>query len=117
MAGDTRHVQSYALHVADDAMYRRYREGMTPILERHGGGFAYDFVVAQVLASETTRPINRVFLIRFPTAERAAAFFADPGYLAVRRAWFEPAVDAVTQLAAYDEPIPGGAATAKQEGR
>ena len=108
MAGDTRHVRVYGLQVANDALYRRYREGMLPILHHHGGSFGYDLAVSQVLASETDRPINRVFTIRFADRARAAAFFADPSYLAVRRERFEPAVAAVTQIAAFDEPGPDG---------
>lgn len=111
MAGDaTRHVLVFGLHIADDALYRRYREGMLPILQRFGGAFGYDFVVSRVLASATDRPINRVFTMWSPARGRASGFFADPSYLAVRRAWFEPAVAAVTRIAAFDEPAPGGCA-------
>jgi len=108
MAGDapTRFVYAFGLQVGDDASYQRYRAGMTPILHRHGGGFGYDFVVARVLASETERPINRVFTIAFPDRATADRFFADPTYLEVRRAWFEPAVTAVTLIASFDEPVP-----------
>jgi len=112
MAGDaTRHVLVFGLHVTDDAMYRRYREGMRPILGRFGGAFGYDFVVSQVLASETDRPINRVFTLWFPDRGSAGAFFADPDYLAVRRERFEPSVAAVTAIAALDEPVPDGRAS------
>ena len=71
-------------------MYQRYRQEMRPILQRYGGSFGYDFVVSHVLASETERPINRVFTLCFADRERASAFFADPSYRAVRQAWFEP---------------------------
>jgi len=106
MAGDTRHVLLFGLHVTDDAMYRRYREEMLPFLRKHGGAFGYDFVVTRTLASETDLAINRVFTMSFPERERAAALFSDPGYLAVRRAWFEPSVAAVTRISAFDEPVP-----------
>jgi uncharacterized protein (DUF1330 family) len=107
MAGEpTRHVRVYGLQVADAAGYRRYREGMTPILHRHGGAFGYDFEVARVLASESDRPIDRVFTIAFPDRATADRFFADPDYLAVRHAWFEAAVTAVTVIASFDEPAP-----------
>jgi uncharacterized protein (DUF1330 family) len=106
MAGDTRHVLLFGLHVTDDARYRRYREEMLPFLRRHGGAFGYDFVVSRTLASETDLAINRVFTIAFPERERAAALFSDPGYLAVRRAWFEPSVATITQISAFDEPVP-----------
>ena len=105
MAGEaTRHVSIYGLQVADDASYRTYRERMTPILHRHGGAFGYDFAIAAVLASETDRPINRVFTIAFPDRASGERFFADPDYLAVRRAWFEPAVTAVTVIGSFDAP-------------
>lgn len=103
-AAPTRHVRAYGVQVSDEAGYRRYREGMTPILHRHGGGFAYDFAVARVLASESDRPIDRVFTIAWPDRSAAERFFADPDYLAVRRAWFEPSVAALTAIAAFDEP-------------
>jgi uncharacterized protein (DUF1330 family) len=106
MADDTRHVLLFGLHVTDDAMYRRYREEMLPILRRYGGTFGYDFVVSHTLASETDLAINRVFTMCFPERRRAVALFADPAYLAVRRAWFEPAVAAVTRISAFDEPVP-----------
>ena len=107
MASDaTRYVQVLGLHVTDDERYRRYREGMSPILQRYGGGFGYDFVVSHVLASESDSAINRVFTLWFPDRARAGAFFADPGYLVVRRERFEGSVAAVTLIAAFDEPVP-----------
>ena len=107
MAGEapTRFVYVFGLQVSDDASYQRYRAGMTPILHRYGGGFGYDFVVARVLASETAQPINRVFTIAYPDRATADRFFADPAYLDVRRAWFEPAVTAITMIASFEEPV------------
>jgi uncharacterized protein (DUF1330 family) len=97
---------SIAKQVDDDATYQRYREAMTPLLHGHGGSFGYDFVVSRVLQSETARPINRVFTIRFADRGHAEAMFSDPRYLAVRAQLFAPPVSAVTQLAAFDEPVP-----------
>ena len=94
------------LHVTDDAKYAEYRAAMTPLLTAHGGGFRYDFEVSRVLISETAPAINRVFMIGFPSRAAAEAVFADPSYVAVRRALFEPAVSSITQLAAYDDPRP-----------
>jgi uncharacterized protein (DUF1330 family) len=104
MAGDPRYVAIYAAHVTDEATYQRYRDAMRPILEAHGGAFRYDFVVSRALISPLDQPINRVFMIAFPTRAAAAALFSDPAYLAVRRALFEPSVAAISQLAGYDEP-------------
>jgi uncharacterized protein (DUF1330 family) len=107
MAGDaTRHVIVRGLQVTDDAMYRRYREAMLPIFVRHGGSFGYDFVVSHVLASETDRPMNRVFTLCFGDRAHADAFFADPSYVVVRKALFDPSVAAATTISAYDEPVP-----------
>jgi uncharacterized protein (DUF1330 family) len=96
------HEMLVALHVTDPARYARYRAAMTPLLEAHGGGFRYDFEIATTLRSEASHPINRVFAIHFPDAATSARFFADPQYLAVRAEHFEPAVAAVTRIAAYD---------------
>jgi uncharacterized protein (DUF1330 family) len=105
-AEPTRHVRIFGLDVQDEAVYRRYREGMTPILHGHGGAFGYDFVVSQVLKSETEAPINRVFTMVFPTTSVADRFFADPAYRAVRAELFDAAVGAVTPIASYDEALP-----------
>lgn len=89
------------LRVVDDEGYGRYRAAMTPILERFGGRFGYDFVVSEVLRSETEAPIDRVFTIVFPDRETCQAFFADPEYQQVRATYFEPAVSHTTILAEY----------------
>jgi uncharacterized protein (DUF1330 family) len=91
------------LQVDDATSYQRYRAGMTPILHSYGGSFGYDFEVANVLASASHRPINRVFTLSFPDRSSAERFYADPAYLEVRRAWFEQAVSAITVIARFDE--------------
>jgi uncharacterized protein (DUF1330 family) len=103
MAAEHRYVMLIGLEVKDDALYRRYREEMTPILHRYGGGFGYDFVIAKTLKSEGDGPINRVFTIYFPDREVSARFFGDAAYQQIRGASFEPAVGAVTTLATFDE--------------
>ena len=98
MAADGgRQMSLYGLEVKDDAGYARYRQEMTPILARYGGGFGCDFVVAQVLVGPNPR-INRVFAIAFPDRGSRERFFADPQYRAVRARWFEPSVGAVEVL-------------------
>lgn len=103
MAGSRSFVRLLGLQVDDAELYRRYRAGMTPILERHGGRFGYDFIVADVLKSESDKPINRVFTIVFPTREASQRMFADPEYLRVRGEYFDAAVSAVTPLAEFDQ--------------
>jgi uncharacterized protein (DUF1330 family) len=100
-----RHIQLYAMQIADPATYGTYREHMTPILHRYGGRFVHDFAIASVLASEVAHPIDRVFAIAFPDRAAAERFFADPSYLEVRRAWFEPAVPAYTRIASFDAAV------------
>ena len=51
------------MEIKDDAAYARYREAMAPLLAEHGGGFRYDFKIAEVLRNEAGRAINRVFVI------------------------------------------------------
>jgi uncharacterized protein (DUF1330 family) len=97
------HVRLYAAHVLDEATYQRYRAAMTPILHAHGGDFRYDFIVDRAPISQATHPINRVFLIGFPSRAAADALFADPRYLAVRHALFAPSVAAITQIASFEE--------------
>lgn len=102
----TRHVLIFGLEVKDEPLYRRYRAGMIPILHRYGGAFGHDFVVSEVLKSQTPAPINRVFTMTFPERSVAEGFFADPAYQDVRAQLFVPAVGAVTKIAAYDEALP-----------
>lgn len=89
------------LDVGDDAEYQRYREGMMPILARYGGLFRYDFVVAKTLTSETSTPINRVFVLSFPDEPSHDAFFSDAAYLVVRDAHFSPSVRGTTVIARF----------------
>jgi uncharacterized protein (DUF1330 family) len=89
------------LQVLDEAAYGRYRQGMLPLLARHGGAFRYDFKVAEALLNEAGAPINRVFVLAFPDEAAHDAFFADPAYLAVREAHFKAAVSHVTVIARY----------------
>ncbi len=90
------------LYVTDEAAYAAYREQMTPLLHAVGGSFRYDFRVAEALQSEAEHPINRLFLISFPTRSLHDQFFQDPRYLEARRAHFERAVQGATVLAVLE---------------
>ena len=89
------------LDVRDDEAYTKYRAGMGPILESFGGGFGYDFRIADVLRSESDVAINRVFTIRFPDRAAMDAFFSDPAYLEVKAQFFEPSVNGTQIIAQY----------------
>jgi uncharacterized protein (DUF1330 family) len=94
----------WALNVVVADLYAKYRAGMTPLLEAHGGRFGLDLWVAEVLLAPGDKPFNRVFTIAFPSSERSEAFFSNPDYLAVRKALFEPSVSAVTELGRLTRP-------------
>jgi uncharacterized protein (DUF1330 family) len=101
MAAERGFTMLVGLEVIDQDGYARYRAAMTPILERYGGRFGYDFVIAEVLRSEVAEPINRVFTLVFPDRATMAAFFEDPEYRGVRARHFESAVGHVTRIAEF----------------
>lgn len=90
------------MHVTDPAGYAAYRAQMTPILARYGGGFRYDLVVSETLASAAPHPINRLFAIYFRDRSARDAFFADPAYLRVRAEHFAPSVGGFTVIAVHE---------------
>ena len=90
------------LQVKDDSLYAEYRRAMMPILQRFGGGFRYDFRIAETLRAENDAPINRVFTIHFVNRSAKDAFFADPDYQEAKRRFFEESVQATTILAEYE---------------
>jgi len=90
------------LFVTDDEMYSGYRQQMTPLLESYGGGFRYDFRVAQTLINESGDPINRVFAIYFGDKKQMDCFFADPDYLRMKETFFIPSVQSVTIISEYE---------------
>lgn len=92
------------MEIKDDAAYARYREAMAPLLAEHGGGFRYDFKIAEVLRNEAGRAINRVFVIYFKDKAAREAFFARPDYRAIRQQHFDAAVGDTTVIAEYERP-------------
>ena len=91
------------LNVVDDRLYQEYRKAMKPILSTYGGRFGYDFKVSEVLLSEGSGEINRVFTINFPDSGKMEEFFSNPDYLAVREKYFEPSVGAATIISTYEK--------------
>ena len=89
------------LNVTDDEMYKKYRTAMFPILQKYGGGFGYDFKIAEVLKSEVDKPINRVFTIFFKDEKAKEDFFSNEEYLNIKKEFFEESVSAVTEIAKY----------------
>ncbi|PCK07539.1 MAG: DUF1330 domain-containing protein [Alteromonadaceae bacterium] len=91
------------LNVLDDQLYQEYRSAMKPILASYGGGFGYDFKVSEVLASETSNDINRVFTISFPSNTKTDQFFSDPEYIKVKSRYFEISVESTTIISSYEK--------------
>lgn len=89
------------LQVKDDANYTSYRSAMTPILESFGGGFRYDFKVAETLRNEEGRAINRLFVIYFKDKSSMESFFKNPKYLEVKSEFFETSVESTTIISQY----------------
>lgn len=87
-----------AIHVLDQAGYQTYREKMTPILQRFGGFFAFDFAVDHTFKAPVEHAVNRLFSIQFPDRTTMDKFFSDSNYLDVRKAHFESSVGGVTIL-------------------
>ncbi|MCZ2721406.1 DUF1330 domain-containing protein [Marinomonas sp. 15G1-11] len=90
------------LYVSDDSVYQKYREGMIPILKAHNGFFRYDFNVSDTLINESGKPINRVFILAFPTEEVAERFFGNAEYGKVRSEFFDASVEHVTLISQYN---------------
>lgn len=90
------------LNVTDENMYQNYRDGMTPILERMGGFFSYDFRVSETLKSRVSHDINRVFIIRFPNAETRKEFFNNSEYKKIRQKYFDNSVSDTALIAEYE---------------
>lgn len=65
---------------------------MTPILEKYGACFRYDFTVEKTLKSEVPHPINRVFIISFPDVNAKNDFFANEEYKKVKKEFYFHAV-------------------------
>jgi uncharacterized protein (DUF1330 family) len=93
--------QLVGLHELDDGAYDDCRAAMRPILDRFGGGFRYDFKIAEVLQSESTEPINRVFTIHFADETSKDAFFAHPDYQVIRERHFEHSVTNTVVISEY----------------
>ena len=70
------------LKVRDAETYRKYEKGFFPILKRYGGEFiTYD---DNIITFEGESPRSgRMVLFRFPSEEKARAWYDDPEYQAL----------------------------------
>jgi uncharacterized protein (DUF1330 family) len=70
------------LEVTDAGAYRQYEKGFFPILKRYGGEFI-TFDDAPVHLEGTAPRAGRMIIFKFPSEEKAQAWFADPEYQAL----------------------------------
>jgi len=91
------------LHVLDDLKYDDYRKAMKPILSDYEGYFGYDFKVSDVLISEGSTDINRVFTINFSSKNKMESFFSDSQYLIVKEKYFVESVGSATIISSYEK--------------
>lgn len=91
------------LNVIDDLKYNDYRSAMRPILVSYNGRFGYDFKVSEVLKSEGSSDINRVFTINFSDQNKMESFFSDKEYLAVKEKHFVESVASTTIISSYEK--------------
>jgi len=89
------------LNVKDEKIYQDYRKAMYPLLEKVGGGFRYDFVVAKTLKSQVSHDINRVFTIYFPNTEAKNSFFSNQEYKKIKEKYFDNSVSDTAFIAEY----------------
>lgn len=93
------------LNVLDETKYDAYRKAMKPILSNYEGRFGYDFKVSEVLSSEESADINRVFTINFSSKSQMDSFFSDPDYIKVREKYFVSSVGSTTIISSYEKDI------------
>jgi len=91
------------LDVADHDGYKAYRDAMSPLLERIGGGFRYDFTIAETLRNSAGHEINRLFVIHFPNRQAQDRFLDDEAYREIRGRLFDPSVRAATILGVWED--------------
>jgi len=101
MTEQTRFELLVGLHITDDESYDKYRDGTTQLLKEHGGYFRYDYTITEMLQGGAEHPHNRVFVLSFPDESTKNRFFANETYQEVRARYFDPAVQSVTQIAAF----------------
>lgn len=90
------------LNVIDDLKYEQYRVAMKPILSDYQGRFGYDFRVSEVLITEVSHDINRVFTINFETKSNMDGFFLNPDYLNIKETFFNTSVKDMTIISSYE---------------
>jgi uncharacterized protein (DUF1330 family) len=90
------------LNITNQEEYSNYRKHMTPLLEKCGGGFGYDFKISEVLKSQTEDSINRLFTIHFPSEKEMDTFFSNEDYIQIKKDHFVDSVKSTTIISTYE---------------
>jgi uncharacterized protein (DUF1330 family) len=73
-------IANFDIHDAEE--YRKYEKGFFAILKRHGGEFFTYDDNTETFEGESPRT-GRMVMFKFPSAEQAQAWYADPDYQAL----------------------------------
>jgi uncharacterized protein (DUF1330 family) len=74
------YIANFDIHDKDE--YRKYEKGFFPILKKHGGEFLTYDDETDTVEGKSPRT-GRVVMFKFPNAEAAKAWYADPEYQAL----------------------------------
>lgn len=66
------------IQVKDPAAYAEYRQGVSPLIHKHGGEYLARGGAAELLEGDWTP--SRVVLLKFPDMAALKAFLNDPEY-------------------------------------
>lgn len=67
------------LSFTDPSYMKEYREGVVPLIKKHGGNQLVGGAPVEKLEGDWELP-DRVIVIEFPTLEQARAWYDDPNY-------------------------------------
>ncbi len=90
-----------AIQVEDAAAYGEYRRQLAPVLDAYGAEMRFEGRISEVLSSPGEARLNRIFLLRFPSAVAARDFSEDERYLQLRDRYFTPSVPNTIFLGHY----------------
>ncbi len=68
------------LNFTDQSYMKEYREGVVPLIKKHGGNQLVGGAPVAKLEGDDWELPDRVIVIEFPTLEQARAWYDDPDY-------------------------------------
>ena len=89
------------LRFEDDSWVKEYAQGVTPILERHGGRYLARTKIMEKIEGDRELPILFV-IVEWPSREAFHAFFEDPEYQKFKHLRHDHSSDELIQVAGED---------------